>query len=1785
MFRLFRCAAALLLLAAVAFAAQPEKSIRLRNERITTTPASAAVAPAKSANTANLSGLFLIQFDAAPTSDQRQQLADLGVELLSYVPDDAFIADANQVPPGKLRALPFIRWVGPFKAEHKIHGKLTSQAAKKTATAPDLEVSVLFSPRAKSNDRAAAHRHFSRVTGESSLRQGTILRGSIAANQLQQLAESPAVLWIEPAPHFKLNDEIATKIVAGDDGTNATFATVHQLGFTGAGVTVSVADSGLDSGDTNAMHPDLAGRVTALFHYGDPADAADEHSHGTHCAGIVAGNASIGEVDDNGFLYGLGVAPGASIIAQRIFDGAGGYTYTNASFEKLTRDAKLAGADIASNSWGDNSQGRYDLSAMEFDSLVRDAVSDAFAAGDQPYIIEFSAGNAGPGGQTIGSPAVAKNVIATGAAQNNRPDLLVYGDGPDAMADFSSRGPCEDGRIKPDVTAPGTWIASLRSVFADDNNAWGEISDNYMYQGGTSQAGPHVSGAAAVFVQYWRQSHTNATPSPALVKAALINSATDMDETAIGTTMFDEFGDPIDVSFPQDANPVPNMDEGWGRVDLPNLIGSTKNYEFVDQSVLLTTSQQFEQRILIGSASEPLKITLTYTDVPGSPITVPALVNDLDLEVLAPDGHIYHGNQFNAGESIADVIPFDTINNVEAVHLVAPVAGEYIVRIRARNIVMDARRDTGAIDQDFALVVSGSFAAPGTGIVTFDRRVYTAPAVMNLRLVDYSLAGQPSAGIVLRSSFETNGESITLQASGANGIFTGAVATATGPAISDGALQIQHSNIITAVYQDAAPAAQRLFTASADLLPPVISGVTTVSRFGKTQVQWNTDEPARSRLIYGTTPALGSVLTNSLLLTNHTAIAAGQVSGQTNYFMLVCSDEAGNLTTNNNGGMLFKYVVPFVPPVLLVDAYFNDLLDPPPPIANYTDALTALGVTHDVWVATNSAPTAEDLKPYRVVIWRIAEFSTSVPTGLNFTNQTAIRDYLDSGGSLFIASMELISRLGVTSPFVRDVLHVGAFTEDPTVSDVEGVAGDAIGNGLSLALDYTDYTYLGILELNFSDTFTPGNGAEGILKDTATDEFTGLRFPRVGVDSPGRVVFLSFPFDTVPLNDPAPDNRVELLRRILLFLAPGLNGKGSVVFNQSVYAVPSVATVEVADSNLEGLGQITININSTTQTNNVPLNLQETIRRGVFRGSFAIVPTNIGGALTELRAVPGGFVHARYFDASSNITIIASAPVENTPPVVSGVTVERGYVDAVVHWNTDELADSKVEFGESTLLTRTALDTTPTEEHAVPLPQLEPARTYYFRIITTDRAGNVRVDDNNGTNYTFTTRTPLQPPWTDNLEGINTNWTVYTVDESERGWELGVPGALSPSAHSPSNAWGSNLTGDYASQIESYLISPAIHLTGGNTVTLKFWHAYDFTEQSENDIFHAGELLLLTDNALEPISLRAYSDSTSTNTGWDPVVVDLSPYAGQVIYLAWHHFLFSLDAAPRVGWLIDDVSITASNTPTGTIIISNNLWQSSFTLDGNAHSGRMLVITNALAGQHVVAYNNVPFYNKPASQTNTLTAGATNIFPGNYTFTDANTNGISDAWELARFGSVSLSRTATTDTDGDAASDYAEFIAGTDPNNGALPAFTLTAQLAGTNLLLDWPTLAGISYRVLNTTNFNGWSPLSSWILATGTGTNYATPITGEVREFRIESTNTLNLPAVLRLNATSLASGALRLDWPAVPPRAYRIHESPNAFVWTPLSAWLQPTTTNGTYTAPVTAQTPRYFKLEVAP
>jgi hypothetical protein len=1653
------------------------KSIKLRNETISTAPGrKEASADQWPGSGRSFSGLFLIQFESGLQLESRQQLASLGVELLRYVPDDTFIARATNTRLQEVRALAFVRWVGEYKSEHKFHGALRRRAQEKIA-GETVAVSVLLAAGAAPAHLASARGLLQKIDQESRLRAGTVLRGRIASARLQALAESHAVLWIEPAPKMKLLDETASKIVAGDAAPHVTV--VQEYGFDGAGVRVAVADSGLHTGEADTMHPDLFGRVDAFFYYGDLTNAADEHSHGTHVTGIIAGDGTLGETDEFDALYGLGVAPRAHIIAQRIFDGEGGYQEPP-SFETLTRDAVGAGADIGSNSWGDDTQGRYDISAMEFDELVRDA--DALALDAQPYILEFSAGNAGPGTQTIWSPAVAKNVIATGASQNNRfnlpiEELPTYDTGQETLADFSSRGPCEDGRIKPDVVAPGTWIASLRSEYANDDFAWWPISDFYMYQGGTSQAGPHVSGLAAVFVQYWRASHSGQTPSPALVKAALINSAVDMDNSI-------------------ETGPTPNMDEGWGRADLTQIIGSTRRYEFVDQSTLLLTGQTYEQRVLVDDPEEPLKITLVYTDMPGFPGAVPALVNDLDLEVIGPDGARYRGNQFEDGESIANASVPDAINNVEAVHLLAPMPGEYLLRVRARNVPQDSRAETSAVDQDFALVVSGRLAPPGTGIVAFDRRDYTAPSLMRLTLFDQNLAGQATAPLTLQSTTESSGEIILLQAVGASGVFTASVAVATGPALANGRLEVSHGDLIEAIYQDANPPATRRYTAQADLLPPNISNVAASYGFGAVTITWNTDEDTRGIVRYGTN-TLTLSRTNRFLDTFQEVSLAAIVPNVPYHYLVIAEDSAGNRATNDNGGALYTFQATQTPAVLVVDAYNNDLFAVPP-LSGYTDALAQLGVGYEVWDTEVNGAVPENVLPrYRCVIWRVPEFSLG--TTWSATDARAVTNYLRGGGSLLIASMELLSRLEEASmtSFARDVLQVQSFVADAGAPHIAGAPGEAIGSGINLTLDYTLYEdeikeFIGI-PTDASDSLTATTNASPILLNGSA--VVGVRSPKPGRDLPGRVVYLSFPLDAVPMGTEVGNNRLGLVRDLLNFLVPP-EGNSTLTLDSDVYTVPGLATVEVEDPDLTGQGSTSVRCYSPQETNGLVITLSETSRRGLFRGTIPLAVINQASA-PKLVVRAGDTFRVEYLDTSAGRLMSASAMIETIAPMISNVSFEEGYVDALIVWETSEATDALVQYSESPgtnfPVNFTAYSPNPEVLHELILERLKPSQTYYFRVVSSDRAGNVAISQV----YSFTTLTPLFSPWTNDLEHARADdWTVVTPNESELVWRLGVPNN-GASAFSPVQAWGTSLNADVAGAAETVLLSPATYLTGGERILLRFAQNYEFASTANFEEIEYGEIRLYTNLATAPITLGTITDSSS---GWEEVEFDLTRYREQLVYIGWYYFLFSFDSAPRFGWLLDDISVTVSNIVPGTIRITNNLWQARYFLAGPRSrfgQGASLLMTNALPGQYRITFGDVRYYQTPPPQTNTLDSLQTLVFEGNYTMIDSNHNGMADAWEQQNFGQVSPTRTQQTDTDNDGFTDYAEFIAGTNPQAITSKLTLGTPQrLSDGSRRLEWPSVSGRAYRLEGSADGVSWESVSGWIRAASSTTAFTLPPT-----------------------------------------------------------------------------------------
>ena len=253
----------------------------------------------------------------------------------------------------------------------------------------------------------------------------------------------------------------------------------------------------------------------------------------------------------------------------------------------------------------------------------------------------------------------------------------------------SSRGPAVDGRWVPTIAAPGEQIASTRNDEGGSCGiAIGGTNGLYSLCTGTSMAAPHASGAIVLATEWWRTFNAGANPSPAMAKALLVNSADDM-----GTA------------------DIPNINEGWGRINVKTLIDPPVFRLYRDQDhTFAATGEQVVISFNVSDPGQPLKVSLAWTDAPGAVGANPALVNNLDLTVET-DGSTYLGNVFSSGWSTAGGSA-DTINNLENVFVESP-GGSATITIDATAIVGDGVPYNGdATDQDFALVCSNCSLYP-----------------------------------------------------------------------------------------------------------------------------------------------------------------------------------------------------------------------------------------------------------------------------------------------------------------------------------------------------------------------------------------------------------------------------------------------------------------------------------------------------------------------------------------------------------------------------------------------------------------------------------------------------------------------------------------------------------------------------------------------------------------------------------------------------------------------------------------------------------------------------------------------------------------------------------------------------------------------------------------------------------------------------------------------------------------------------------------------------------------
>jgi hypothetical protein len=354
------------------------------------------------------------------------------------------------------------------------------------------------------------------------------LRLSLPAERVESLAALPDVVWVELYRAPTVFNDIAAGVIN-------TTSIRSSLGLYGAGQKVAVADSGLDNGSLANLHPDIRGRVLQAYCLGrpSPCDWSDYVAHGTHVVGSVLGNGSLSGSSPSTHSYSgsyAGSAPEASLIFQALGDADGGLGGIPADTGDLMRDAYADQARIHTNSWGSDVAGEYTADSQQVDQAVWEYkdLFTLFAAGNSGVDLNFD-------GvidlDSLGSPASAKNVLTVGASENYRPSIgSIWGTsyGPpistdlrannaSGMAAFSSRGPADDGRVKPDLTAPGTFIASTRTrqyVFNDtlEGDVSGYATANYDGGTGSSPWALQTDSSHSA-THYWKETVSGSFPS------------------------------------------------------------------------------------------------------------------------------------------------------------------------------------------------------------------------------------------------------------------------------------------------------------------------------------------------------------------------------------------------------------------------------------------------------------------------------------------------------------------------------------------------------------------------------------------------------------------------------------------------------------------------------------------------------------------------------------------------------------------------------------------------------------------------------------------------------------------------------------------------------------------------------------------------------------------------------------------------------------------------------------------------------------------------------------------------------------------------------------------------------------------------------------------------------------------------------------------------------------------------------------------------------------------------
>ncbi|WP_031526980.1 S8 family serine peptidase [Dyadobacter crusticola] len=559
--------------------------------------------------------LIIIQFHAIPDEAALSYLKNSGVELLDYIPNFAYTATVTGLINSEALKNAGVRAVFRPGMEDILHPSLQTGAipdhAKKVAGKVD--VTLCFVRSFKSDEVIRDIRTSGFELLSEDLKSYQQLEVRIPETSIRSLAAFPWVQYLAPVPAESemLNDKSTASTKANVLGSTALLG--YQL--TGEGVVVGLGD------DSNPMlHPDIGRRVISY-------DMLDNTWHGIHVGGTVAGSGLLNE------KY-KGYASQSKIVLRR---------RTNILIDapQLARDYGMV---VTSNTYGSSigcglfGAYRYDSPFLDQQAFELPHLQHVFAAGNSGLETNCQVSPSGFG-TVLGGYQSAKNVLTVGMTQANG-----------IINPTSSKGPVEDGRIKPEVTAPGSAISSTVP------------GNTYQSASGTSMATPAVTGGAALLYQRYRQLNQEQNPKNALIKALITNGAADQ------------------------GLPGPDYTYGFGLMNLLRSVTMLDKGHFFSGTV--AHSARNTHQIVVPANTAKVKVLIYWNDPAPSVLAGgSALVNNLDLSVIRPDNTIALPQFPSAADPTAAATSgIDSVNNIEQIVLDAPVAGTYTVEVAATRI-------------------------------------------------------------------------------------------------------------------------------------------------------------------------------------------------------------------------------------------------------------------------------------------------------------------------------------------------------------------------------------------------------------------------------------------------------------------------------------------------------------------------------------------------------------------------------------------------------------------------------------------------------------------------------------------------------------------------------------------------------------------------------------------------------------------------------------------------------------------------------------------------------------------------------------------------------------------------------------------------------------------------------------------------------------------------------------------------------------------------------------------